>query len=253
MPRKFDSDAPYSALARFYDRRANLASKIRVARFLQNEIEAIGLSGRSVLDLACGTGNTAFALADAGFDVFGIDSSDAMLAAATRKNQGRNIGVTFRRAQLASPWPVPKEFVGITCLSFSLAYLTNEIQVRGVFEQARACLQPGGLFIFDMLRPDSVSAHFANRHFGAWSDVAIEQQLVSEAKDGRFAVEFAVRDAKTSRVLATETHQERAYEGFHLRQMLEESGLRVRRIWPSGCPWTAEGVCAIVAERPLVI
>jgi SAM-dependent methyltransferase len=55
-------------------------------------------TGGPVLELACGTGRIALALAEKGFDVTGVDVSDGMLTVARRKAAGRPACVRDRLA-----------------------------------------------------------------------------------------------------------------------------------------------------------
>ena len=53
--------------------------------------------GSPVLELGVGTGRVAWALAEAGFDVVGVDRSKTMLDAARRKAEARNDAVRRQR------------------------------------------------------------------------------------------------------------------------------------------------------------
>jgi 2-polyprenyl-3-methyl-5-hydroxy-6-metoxy-1,4-benzoquinol methylase len=55
-------------------------------------------TGGPVLELACGTGRIALALAEKGLDVTGVDISDGMLTVARHKAAGRPASVRERLA-----------------------------------------------------------------------------------------------------------------------------------------------------------
>ncbi len=52
-------------------------------------------AGGLIIDLACGTGRTTLPLAQAGFDVVGVDMSEPMLALAREKARDRGLSVAF--------------------------------------------------------------------------------------------------------------------------------------------------------------
>ena len=57
-------------------------------------------SGGPVLELGCGTGRIAIALAEAGHEVHGVDTSDAMLAIARTNLDERGLAATFSRGDM---------------------------------------------------------------------------------------------------------------------------------------------------------
>jgi len=74
----------YDALVGDYD-----AGRLGYANDVYNALVSYGLSPQQkILDVGCGTGLAAAPLIDNGFDVTGIDASDAMLAVAKEKYPG---------------------------------------------------------------------------------------------------------------------------------------------------------------------
>jgi ubiquinone/menaquinone biosynthesis C-methylase UbiE len=60
----------------------------------------------AVIDLGCGTGSLAVLLAEAGYDVQGLDFSAGMVAAAEAKARAAGVAASFRQGDAASP-PYP--------------------------------------------------------------------------------------------------------------------------------------------------
>ena len=73
----------YEKYAEVYDRSGQIAFTLLMIPYLDRVLERHGFAGQSVLDLACGTGTMALALAEKGWRVLGLDASAAMLAQAT--------------------------------------------------------------------------------------------------------------------------------------------------------------------------
>lgn len=126
---------PYSAFATAYDGAGH-------ARFSQNMIGVIqGIlarhkaAPRRMLDLACGTGAAAVAFARLGYDVVGVDRSEAMLARA--KARAEQLPITFLcqdMRELALPQPVDLT----VCLYDSLNYLLERLTYRRPYAWWRA-------------------------------------------------------------------------------------------------------------------
>lgn len=106
---------------------------------------------RRVLDLGCGTGGHSIPLAERGFDVAGVDRSEAMLSVARKKaeRQRPRGKVEFAQGDLRE-CRASGPFDAVLMMAAVLSYqLTNE-DVLAAMTTARRHLRPGGLFIFDV-------------------------------------------------------------------------------------------------------
>ncbi|MFF2361470.1 class I SAM-dependent DNA methyltransferase [Streptomyces sp. NPDC058122] len=109
--------------------------------------------GARVLDLGCGTGvPTARQMADAGFDVVGVDLSGGMLKLAS----GYVPDATFHQLDLADLRPGgPRDlgrFDGVAAF-FSLLMLPRA-EIPLALRTVRHLLVPGGLFVLSMVEAD---------------------------------------------------------------------------------------------------
>jgi ubiquinone/menaquinone biosynthesis C-methylase UbiE len=105
-----------------------------------------------VLDLACGSGRVALALAAYGHWVTGVDASPAMLAVAQAKAPTPGMDVRWVQAALQA-LPGPDElgrFHLALCALNSFAYLTETADQLACLRQAYALLHPGGLLVLDL-------------------------------------------------------------------------------------------------------
>ena len=75
----------YEHYAPFYDGSGQLRFAVLMAQYLREVLARHPAPGRRALDLACGTGTLALALADDGWQVVGLDESEPMLAQARAK------------------------------------------------------------------------------------------------------------------------------------------------------------------------
>lgn len=101
---------------------------------------------RSILDLGCGTGNHAIPLSRRGYEVVGVDRSEAMLEQARAKS-GDAVGFELgdvRDIRLG------REFDAVLALFAVLGYQHSNDDVLAALRTTRAHLRPGGLLLFDV-------------------------------------------------------------------------------------------------------
>jgi demethylmenaquinone methyltransferase/2-methoxy-6-polyprenyl-1,4-benzoquinol methylase len=115
---------------------------------------ADGRTGERALDLCCGTGDVAFALARGGLEVVGLDFSEPMLAVANRRlNAGPpDARVRFLRGD-AQQIPFPDASFDIVTISYGLRNLAD--WETGLREMARVARPGGRLLVLDFGRPDN--------------------------------------------------------------------------------------------------
>jgi demethylmenaquinone methyltransferase/2-methoxy-6-polyprenyl-1,4-benzoquinol methylase len=112
-------------------------------------------TGMRALDLCCGTGDVAFALANEGAQVTGCDFSEPMLEVArrrlaTRRNRNEKI-LAFMRAD-ALNLPYASETFDVVTIAYGLRNLAD---FRGGLIEMLRVLKPGGkLLILDFGKPD---------------------------------------------------------------------------------------------------
>ncbi len=102
---------------------------------------------RRVLDLGCGSGHDAVALALRGFAVAGIDHSPLAIAAAEQLAAGAGAAVSFRQGDIGLPLPYESAAFD-TVLSNLVLHSFDDSVLRSILAEVRRCLRPGGLFLF---------------------------------------------------------------------------------------------------------
>lgn len=109
-------------------------------------------TGGPILDLACGTGRTTLPMAEAGFDVTGVDISEPMLARAREKAAERGLAVEFHLQDCRQlDLPLTARLVTMNGHAFQ-EFLTNEAQ-DALLRSVSRHLAPGGVFVFDTRFP----------------------------------------------------------------------------------------------------
>jgi ubiquinone/menaquinone biosynthesis C-methylase UbiE len=222
---------PYRQLAPRYDQMA-ADPGIRVMyrdfrRALVTAAAARHLRPRVIVDLACGTGNTAIHWAGArGRTVIGVDVSEAMLRVARRKS--RRVRWVMQNLITLS---LDVTADAATCHFDALNHILDAKDLQQIFANTARILRPGGLFLFDLNtrfflewlstseKLFRVGAHFftAYNTFDRKTGIATFNQL------------WFVRHSTLYRRCLV-TVKERSFEDAELRRMLRVSGLRLEEV-----------------------
>jgi len=140
----------YDALARYYE--LEYFDYYTDVEFYVNMLRR---TGGPFLDLACGTGRVALAVADAGYEAVGVDASEAMLSIARRK-AGKRVELVngdLRTFELGRAFPL----VAITLNSFMhLLEISDQV---AALDRITRHLTPGGRAVVSTINPYCVSLH----------------------------------------------------------------------------------------------
>jgi SAM-dependent methyltransferase len=206
------------------------------------------MSGR-VIDLGCGSGIWAGALATAGYDVLGIDLSEAMVRMARQRvPQGEFRAESFLTAELPP-------CAAVTALGECFNYLFDGRNTRaalcGMFRRILDALPPGGLFVFDVAGPGRVPAPGTQRKYTEGEGWAV---LVEAEEDRRRRL--LTRRITTFRKVGElyrsdhEVHRLRLYPRQELTGRLRRLGFRVRTLAGYGPTRFAPGHVGFCARKP---
>jgi demethylmenaquinone methyltransferase/2-methoxy-6-polyprenyl-1,4-benzoquinol methylase len=112
--------------------------------------------GRHALDLCCGTGDVAFALAAAGADVVGLDFSEPMLAVARRRQQEQAPRTSTGPVKFLQGDALALPFPDATFDAVTISYgLRNLADLDGGLREMLRVLRPGGrALVLDFGKPD---------------------------------------------------------------------------------------------------
>ena len=147
----------YEALAASYDRLTSDVDYKATVDFYFEIIKREGVSVRTGVDLACGTGSVTALLAQRGIPVIGVDLSEEMLTLAQQKTQGLSPRPVFLRQDLARLY-LPRGVDLAVCALDSLDYITDPAACAAAIARVYKVLNPGGLFIFDVNTPEKLQA-----------------------------------------------------------------------------------------------
>lgn len=135
----------YEAFAPFYDAFTSDYQYESWMADVDGWAREAGLTGRRLLDAACGTGNSFLPMLERGYKVVACDLSPAMVARAREKADGRaEVVVADLRAL---PWT--ERFDLVTCVDDAINYLLSPAELVAAIRSIHDALQPGGLTVFD--------------------------------------------------------------------------------------------------------
>lgn len=147
----------YGTLAASYDRLTNDVDYAAVVDFYRQILSREGLTPRTAVDLACGTGSVSVLLAKMGMRVIGVDISEEMLCVASQKAQEVKNPPMFI-CQPLQQLQLPRGVDLAVCALDSLDYITDPADCKEAICRVYKALNPGGCFIFDVNTPEKLRA-----------------------------------------------------------------------------------------------
>lgn len=227
--------APYTGFAAIYDQIMAGVDYEGWADYIESLLQRYERKPRTIIDLACGTGSSAFPFAARGYGVSAADISESMLQVARTRAAASGLHVDFYRADLRA-LSLPGQYDLALLFQDGLNYLLTEEELTRAFSGVRELIRPGGLFIFDLTRP---SLRAQNEQFSVcWAD----DQNFSLIWESRYlkAVEtweivltvFAAGDGGLYRKFQ-EHHREKDYPPGLVSRLLEMSGFELLEMLPT--------------------
>lgn len=190
-------------------------------------ISLLGLKeGDRVLDLGCGFGRHAKALAQYGIKAVGVDFSPALLKRA-RELAGEGLAPNYVRASMHQ-LPFAGAFDAVISIYTSFGYFEDPAENRKTIEEAARALHPGGHLLLDTASPVPLYAHpDTNKWVEAGSLTVCEEGHFNIATGRNKARIKWYRDGRWYNFF----HEEYLYAPSHLAELAETGGLEVVGIY----------------------
>ena len=224
----------YTGFAEVYDLFMDNVPYEQWAKYITGLLREYGIEDGLVLDLGCGTGTITELLAEAGYDMIGIDQSEEMLEEALEKKEASGHDILYL-CQDMREFELYGTVRAIVCVCDSMNYILEEEEILDILSAAAYnYLDYDGLFIFDLnteykyreLLGEQTIAE--NREEGSfiWENYYDETQRINE-----YQLTLFVREEKDLYRKYEETHYQRAYSLDTVRNLVERSGLRLLHIY----------------------
>ena len=140
----------YDFLAGCYDRLTYDVDYAAWADYIEEHFRKKGIPGKTVLDLACGTGSLTFELARRGYEMIGVDLSPEMLSEAMEKDMGGVDIPPMFLCQSMDKLDLYGTIDACVCCLDSANYVTDKRKLQKAFQRVHLFMMPGGVFIFDV-------------------------------------------------------------------------------------------------------
>lgn len=223
--------APFTALARVYDAIMQDVPYEEWLAFVLRRVTERGWRGGRVLDVGCGTGNASLPLLERGFEVVGLDASEAMLAMARRKlPQGVWLRGDVRDASLPGPFSLAVSVFD------TMNNLLEEADMLAALRHLHAHLSPGGQLAFDVNTTVGLTSLWEGDVAEGWAgDVHYRWEHSWDQQRRLASVEAWCSTPKESFV---EVHHERPYDPEQIARLLAQAGFEAVEVvtFPEGEP-----------------
>lgn len=224
---------PYERLSEVYDSGWS-DFPLQYVDWINRLLAERGITKGKILDLACGTGALAVALAHQGHMVRGVDISVEMIDRARAKSAGLS-NISFDVQDMVRFRAVEK-FHLVACTFDSINYLRRLSEVRRMFSGVAAALDDSGLFIFDSNTRILYQSH---------SNETIKREL-----DGQKFIQYSRYDSSRNEAITAfsfsdgtyEMHRQRPYNCDELYPLLLAAGFRIVHLfsWFDEFPYSSE-------------
>ncbi|MBN2222265.1 MAG: class I SAM-dependent methyltransferase [Vallitaleaceae bacterium] len=198
--------------------------------FIQDIIDEQIQEAQLVLDLGCGTGNITIPLAEAGYQMIGIDLSENMLMLAREKSISKDLDILYLHQDMTE-----FELYGtvdvVVAACDSLNYISDEESLLKVFSLVDNYLNLGGVFIFDMNTRYRFEEQYRDTTFSLveeeyayiWNNTFFEETGMN-----LYEITFFIRDDEADHYSRfDEFHEEFTYSYETIETLLNKAGLEL--------------------------
>lgn len=229
----------YTEFAQVYDRFMDNVPYEQWAAYIRSLLRERQINDGLIVDLGCGTGTLTDLLANAGYDMIGIDGSIQMLEIAREKRPD----LLFLNQDIRS-FELYGTVRAIVSVCDCMNYILDPKDLQDVFSWVNNYLDPGGVFIFDLNTPYKYRHMLGEQTFAEdredcsfiWENSYDEAEKINE-----YALTLFIRDGVGEEMSSPngqgiyrkfkEYHYQRCYEPEEVTRLLEAAGLRVEAMY----------------------
>jgi SAM-dependent methyltransferase len=207
------------------------------AQFIQQLFQTYAPAVRSILELGCGTGKLAGALAEDSYRVHGVDLSAEMLKRAAERQAQLSAEISarlsFSQANIQD-LRLGQTFDAVISIFHVLSYQSTESAIQSTLQTVREHLKPGGVFIFDVWYGPAVLKNFPTVRVKRLQDDKIAVTRIAEPVmhpnqnwvDVNYEIFIQSQHTKQIETLS-ETHRMRYFFAPELEKMLADVNIKL--------------------------
>jgi SAM-dependent methyltransferase len=192
--------------------------------YLEDILRRLDYHPKTVLDVACGTGNVSERLSQRGYDLVGVDIAPGMIEVAREKRSPIEYHV-----QDMAELDLGRQFDLAISLFDSLNYVTDTDRLRLGMRKVAEHLNDGGVFIFDVNTEYALAHGFfnqANLDSRNYPKYVWSSEYDRTARICTVTMVFEVMEGTETRQF-TEVHRQRGYTLEELGDMVKNAGMEL--------------------------
>lgn len=217
----------YTSFARVYDTFMDNIPYKEWSEYLMELLKEHGVSDGLVLDLGCGTGSMTELLAEAGYDMIGVDNAEEMLEIAMEKRAESGHDILYLLQDMRE-FELYGTVRAVVSICDSVNYILEEEDLEEVFRLVNNYLDPKGVFIFDfntlykyqeILGSQTIAENREECSF-IWDNFYYEEERINE-----YELSLFIQEEDDLYRKYEEVHHQRAYTLEEMIDMINASGL----------------------------
>ena len=220
----------YGSFAYVYDKFMDNVPYEKWSEYVQSLLKEYGIEEGLVLDLGCGTGSLTELLADAGYDMIGVDLSPDMLDIAMEKREHSGNSILYLLQDMRE-FELYGTVRAVVSICDSMNYLPEEEDFLQTLRLVNNYLDPQGIFIFDFnteykyreVLGNQVIAEDRDECSFIWENYYNHTSMINE-----YELTLFVREDEEASLYRKyqESHFQKAYTLREMRGLLEKAGLK---------------------------
>ena len=220
----------YSSFAEVYDIFQDNVPYEEWCSYVTGLLREQGVERGLVLDLGCGTGSLTGLLAEAGYDLIGIDNSGEMLQMAMNKRAASGQDILYLLQDMRE-FELYGTVRAVVSICDSMNYMMEYRDLVQVFRLVNNYLDPQGIFIFDFnteykyreILGNQVIAEDRDECSFIWENYYNHTSMINE-----YELTLFVREDEEEALYRKyqESHFQKAYTLREIRGLIEKAGLK---------------------------